>query len=538
MVLAIAFLKNKRGAFARRMPKSWSQNQALQWTGGLSLTRRILAINIFALALLAGGFFYLDSYRNRLIEDRLGRAEQNIKMLNHAIQATPETSHGDLVQAFALETKSRIRIYDRNGRKLTDSFESSSPAYAIQSLENETLANTLARYLDIIIDFVAGSNMPPDFTEPASDIAAAWPEIIDTKASTSPNTRYRLAPDRTPIITATTINASRGWSLLSTENATDITQIVRSERATLGIVILVVALVSILLSLFLARTIVRPLRRLAQAAVRVRLGRAREVTVPRLPSRNDEIGLLARSLSDMSIALRQKIDSTEAFAADVTHELKNPIASLRSALEGLGSITDPELQKQLIGIANDDVRRIDRLISDISDASRIDAELANTHFEAVDLGEMVEQLLSSREQRHANGDTQIAFAKPKKSSAIIFGDDIKLERVIENLLDNAVSFSPPNAVIEISATQTGEHVLIRVTDNGPGVDLADRSAIFDRFHSDRPEQEDFGKHSGLGLAIAKTIIEGHNGAISVKNRTDGASGACFEIMLPLSGETN
>ncbi len=200
--------------------------------------------------------------------------------------------------------------------------------------------------------------------------------------------------------------------MLITNNVRDITRIVRAERFAIGVVIAGVMLVSILLSLFLARTIARPLRHLAIAAHRVRLGRAREVVVPRLPSRRDEIGLLSRALSDMSQALRRRIDAVEAFAADVSHELKNPLASLRSAVDSLGVVKDPALQTRLLDIVRDDVMRLDRLITDVAEISRLDGELSRARFEPIDLGPLIEGLLGAREERGRNGEVRIAFARP------------------------------------------------------------------------------------------------------------------------------
>ena len=242
--------------------------------------------------------------------------------------------------------------------------------------------------------------------------------------------------------------------------------------------------------------------------------------------------MLARALSDMSNALRQRIDATEAFAADVAHEIKNPLASLRSALDGLDSVKDPKLKAQLMEVAKDDVLRMDRLISDVSEASRVDSQLAKAKFEMIDIGDMVEQLLRAREHRGGDGDVRIAFARPRKGVATAMGEDVRLERVLNNLIDNAVSFSPSGGLVEIGATRTEDKILIRISDEGPGVPEQERKAIFHRFHTERPAGETFGKHSGLGLAIARTIIEGHEGSINVHDREDGKQGACFEVCLP------
>jgi two-component system sensor histidine kinase ChvG len=334
----------------------------------------------------------------------------------------------------------------------------------------------------------------------------------------------------TPVISAAVV--VEGGVLLATNNDRSFTRAVRRQRAGIIAAMTLVIAFSVFLSIFLARTIVRPLRRLAIAAHRVRLGRSREVKVPRLPSRRDEIGLLARAVSDMSQSLRQRIDNMEAFAADVTHELKNPLASLRSAVEGLERVEDGDLRKRLMTIAREDVGRLDRLINDISEAARTDAELARATFDRVDLGPLIEQLVSSWETRRETGDARIAFARPRRDSAVVMGKPDRLARAINNIIDNAVSFSPPGGLVEIAAARVGDEVRIRIEDEGPGVPPEAREAIFNRFHSVRPEGEEFGRHSGLGLAIARAIVEGHDGEIDVQDRDDAPSGARFTIRLP------
>jgi two-component system sensor histidine kinase ChvG len=289
-------------------------------------------------------------------------------------------------------------------------------------------------------------------------------------------------------------------------------------------VVAVALLLSVQLSLFLARTIVRPLRKLVRAAVRVRLGREREVVVPRLPERGDEIGLLARAFSDMTAALRQRIDAVESFAADVAHELKNPLASLRSALESLEKVEDPALRRELSAIAAHDLQRIDRLITEIADASRIDAELSRARFERVDLGAMAARIARERDSRRSSG------AGP--GEAAIVGDGVRLERVIDNLVDNALSFSPADGTVAISVVRRGGSVELAVTDDGPGIAPELRETVFERFHSVRPADEAFGRHSGLGLAIARTIVTAHDGSLTIRDRPDRKSGAHLLVQLP------
>jgi two-component system sensor histidine kinase ChvG len=234
----------------------------------------------------------------------------------------------------------------------------------------------------------------------------------------------------------------------------------------------------------------------------------------------------------MSQSLRQRIDNIEAFAADVTHELKNPLASLRSAVDGLERVEDPALRAKLQAIIRDDVTRLDRLISDISEAARTDAELARARFERVDLGALIEQLVKAWETRRETGSARLAFARPRKNSAAVMGKADRLARAITAIIDNAVSFSPPAGLVEIAVARVGDKVRVRIDDEGPGVPADAREAIFNRFHSVRPEGENFGRHSGLGLAIAEAIVNGHDGEIDVQDRDDAPSGARFTITLP------
>ncbi|ATW04877.1 ATP-binding protein [Sphingorhabdus sp. YGSMI21] len=507
---------------------------SLRWSARLSLTTRILAVNVLAIALLAGGLFYLNNYRDRLTEERLVQARMQLTIVADALSAVDAEYKNALIRQFSSHLRARLRLYGPDGAKVIDSFALAKPSYEFVDPEKEPFRKDLARLLDRTIESLVFSAPIPKFTEPDEDLAGAWPELVAAKGETEAVSSVRLAPDRTPVIAAGKSLPDGTGTILLTANARDITRIVRAERSSVLLVILVAATVSILLSLFLARTIVQPIRKLAHAALRVRMGRSDEIAIPRMPDRRDEIGQLSRALSDMSSALRYRINATEAFAADVSHEIKNPLASLRSALEGLERVEDPALQKQLLDVANDDVQRIDRLINDISDASRVDAELARAKFEPIDIGKMLEQLLAAREQRASNLGVHIAFARPAKDVARVMGDGGRLERVFSNLLDNAVSFSPDGGLVEILATPDGEEIVIHVADQGPGVDPEQREQVFQRFHSDRPDSEAFGKHSGLGLAIAKTIIEGHQGTIRILDRPGGQSGACFEIRLPKS----
>ncbi|QNP46579.1 sensor N-terminal transmembrane domain-containing protein [Sphingomonas sediminicola] len=500
------------------------------WFGQLPLTRRILAVNLLTIVLLAFGVLYLDAFRNQLSEERLTLIHREAEMTASVLAMTPAPARDSVLLSLAKSTGSRIRLYGSDGSLRSDSWKATGPTYTLRDPTTQKWNKDAARALDRGFNALVGAKPLDDFIEPAEDKLQSWSEGTYARQTGQAVTKVRNAPDLTPVFSAAAPVGEE--TVLLTTNDREFTRTIRSQRTSLAIAMAIAVVLSVLLSLFLARTIVRPLRRIALAAHRVRLGRAREVKVPRLPSRTDEIGQLARSVSDMSQSLRQRMDNIEHFAADVTHELKNPLASLRSALDGLDRVEDPKLKLQLLAVAKDDVVRLDRLIGDISEAARTDAELARAKFEPVDLGPVIEQLVSSWEHRREKGDAHLAFARPRRATAVVLGDANRLVRAIDNIIDNAISFSPPGGLVEIAAARVGDEVRIRIDDEGPGVPEEAREAIFNRFHSIRPEEEHFGRHSGLGLAIARAIVEGHDGEIDVQDRDDAPSGARFTITLP------
>ena len=503
----------------------------LSLTNRFSLTARILIVNVLPLVLLGGGLFYLDSYRTQLIDERFKLARIEAQITAEALAgATRERQEALLVQ-IGKEQRMRLRMFDPEGRLWADSFELDEPAFEFDDIEDDNWDQQVARLLDRAVDAIVSAEPVTDYVEPEAQSADAWPEVVRAREEGLSQITLYDWRDGTPVITAAAPVGLNGATLLTTRNAVDITESVRAARSALGIAVMFILLGSILLSLYLARTIVSPLQQLSRAAVRVRQGREREVEVPRLPERGDEIGLLARAVSDMTGALRQRIDAVDSFAADVAHEIKNPLASLRSAIESLPRVTDAELRSKLTDIATHDVRRIDRLVSEISDASRIDAEMSRATLERIDMAKLVRAIIGSREDRAENRDVDIVL-NARGFAAHVLGVGARLERVVENLLDNAVSFSPPQAPIEVSIDNDGERVVLMVCDSGPGIPDDAREKVFQRFHSVRPDSEDFGNHSGLGLAIARAIAEAHDGSLSAQARPDGQQGACLRLELP------
>ncbi|GMN02597.1 stimulus-sensing domain-containing protein [Erythrobacter sp. MTPC3] len=505
--------------------------ERLSASGRLSLTARILAVNILPLALLGGGLFYLDTYRTQLINERFKLARIEAQITAEALAGATRERQDALLVQIGKEQRMRLRMFDADGTLLADSFALDTPSFEFDDINDDSWEQQLSRWLDRTVDTIVSAEAVTDYVEPEAQTADAWPELVRAREVGRSQVTLYDWEDGTPVITAAAPVALDGATLLTVRNATDITATVRAARSTLVTGVLLVLFASAMLSLYLARTIVTPLRELSNAAVKVRQGREREVEVPRLPERGDEIGRLARAVSDMTGALRQRIDAVDSFAADVAHEIKNPLASLRSAIESLPRVEDPELRRELEQIATHDVRRIDRLVTEISDASRIDAEMSRATRENIDMASLVTEIIGGRENRAENHNHRIEL-RTRGFAAKVSGVGMRLERIVENLLDNAVSFSPPEAPIEVLIDNDGNCVTLMVCDSGPGIPQDAREKVFHRFHSIRPEQEDFGNHSGLGLAIARAIAEAHDGSLIAEARPDGKPGACLRLRLP------
>jgi two-component system, OmpR family, sensor histidine kinase ChvG len=309
-------------------------------------------------------------------------------------------------------------------------------------------------------------------------------------------------------------------------------------------------MVAILLSVALAGHIAEPIRRLASSAEHVRRGVNRRVMIPDFTSRRDEIGHLSGALRDMTSSLYNRIDAIEAFAADVAHELKNPLTSLRSAVETFAYTRNDDQRARLIAIITDDVKRLDRLITDISDASRLDAELVRSQAEPVDMAQLLSTVVSLCQETRRPGEPGVALnvvPPPKgidpRTAYTVLGHDNRLGQVVRNLLDNGRSFSPPDSTVTVRLRRNARFVEIRVEDEGPGLNADNLETIFHRFYTDRPEGS-FGKNSGLGLSISKQIVEAYKGEIWAENRFGKAPpigerpilGARFVVRIPAKPE--
>jgi two-component system sensor histidine kinase ChvG len=292
----------------------------------------------------------------------------------------------------------------------------------------------------------------------------------------------------------------------------------------------------VLLSIYLAGTIARPIRRLAAAAERVRRFHGRQVLIPDFGRRGDEIGDLSASLREMTGALWTRMDAIERFAADVAHEIKNPLTSLRSAVETAARVDDPQKQRRLLAVVLEDVQRLDRLITDISDASRLDAELSRVELEPVLVGRMLEALVDVHQATQSEAAPRLLLSLPASGDGalVVPGIEDRLVQVFRNLIANAISFSPSGAPIRLAAERQGDDVVVIIEDEGPGIPEGKLEAIFERFYSERPAGEKFGTHSGLGLSICREIVEAHHGTIRLD--CPAAGGTIMEIRLPIESE--
>jgi two-component system sensor histidine kinase ChvG len=524
------------------------------------LTARILAVNVLALALLGLGLLYLGKYEASLIDTELLALKTQgaifaaalgegavIDSVGEGEQLIPELGR-QMMRRLVEPTRTRARLFDLDGHLVADSRVLRGPGGIVQI--NELPAPTEHGVFDdignLVYDWIVG-RLPhradlPVYRERADPTAADYGEVTQALHGDS-GKAVRRDPATGGLLLSVAVPVQRykqvlGAVMLSVGSA-DLEQAVRAVRLDILRVFLIALAVTVLLSLYLAGTIARPVRRLAAAAERVRRGHGRQIAIPDFRNRGDEIGDLSRAFRDMTEALWLRMDAIERFAADVAHEIKNPLTSLRSAVETAARITDPVKQRRLLAIVLEDVDRLDRLISDISDASRLDAELSRLEHAPVALDHMLATLVELHEATAPEGAPRLRLAPADGGSRatgyVVPGIEGRLVQVFRNLIANAVSFSPPGGTISLALQRDGDSVVVTVDDSGPGIPEGKLAAIFDRFYSERPSGEKFGTHSGLGLSISKQIIEAHRGTIRAENRRrdDGAViGARFVVRLP------
>ncbi|MGF7158666.1 two-component system sensor histidine kinase ChvG [Rhodoligotrophos appendicifer] len=535
-----------------------------------SLTARIILLNIAGLIILVSGILYFNQFRQGLIDARVQSLMTQGHIIAGAIAASatvdtdsivvdpdrlldlqtgnrsgpdadesrsfefpinPERA-GQILRRLISPTKTRARIYDREGILVVDSHY----LYGRGEILRFELPPPDSSPQSVVIDLWHGfnnwlfSNEYPLQKEYGNDNGKDFPEV--TASLNGAAVSVVRVNEKHEIIVSVAVPIQRfravlGALVLSTQGG-DIDDTLRGERRIILFTFMFAALVTVLLSVLLAGTIAEPIRRLALAAERVRHGVNKRVEIPDFSSRRDEIGHLSIALRDMTNALYSRIAAIENFAADVSHELKNPLTSLRSAVETLDYIKNDGQRQRLLAIIKDDLKRLDRLITDISDASRLDAELARSESRTIDIVELLNMVISIANETR-NGDQAeivLRIIPPPdnvEDAFLVTGHDIRLGQVIRNLLDNARSFSPADSTIRVRLRRVSGEVEICVDDDGTGIRPESMDKIFDRFHTDRPEGS-FGQNSGLGLSISKQIVEAHRGRIWAENRYGPPSG--------------
>ena len=520
------------------------------------ITLRILAVNVVALAVLVAGVLYMGEYRRKLIATELDAMRTHAELFAAAIaeggvvavegnprfrQALAPATVRQMVRRLVEPTGTRARAVRRRrhpDRRQPDAVRPRRPDPGRKAAARPARRRRRPRCgtrVQGLISFWSDPSDLPVYKERVEQRAADYPETAAALQGDIDGA-VRRWQNRLMLSVAAPIQHYKqvlGVVMLSRDSR-HIDTALASVRLDIVKMFGVALAVTALLSFYLSGSIARPLRRLVRAAERVRGGRLRHYAIPEMNARRDEIGELARALSEMTEALWSRMDAIEAFAADVAHEIKNPLSSLHSAVETAARVKDPDQQRQLMAIIQEDVRRLDRLISDISDASRLDAELSRGEMEPVELGPMLAMVgeLHGRDRADA---PRIAVEMADGRAYRVNGMEGRLFQVFRNLVSNALSFSPPDGRIVITVGGEPGWAEIAVADDGPGIPPGKENAIFDRFYTERPASEDFGTHSGLGLSISRQIVEAHGGTLKAENRRrpDGAVvGARFIVRLP------
>ena len=514
-----------------------------------------MAVNVLALGILVAGILYLDEYKNNLIEAELSALTTQAEMFAVALSegAVTETASGhyrvsniskQMVRRLVKTTGTRARLFRLDGQIIADSrrlvgagrmieIEELPPAKESVSM----LSKAFDLFDHIMLRFLPGRQFPPYIERPVQRITD-YPEAVASLDGEYIKSIKAGKGDLLVLSVSVPVQRYKQvlGALMLTKGSSVIDAALYEVRRRILEVFAVAIAVTVLLSIYLSGTIARPLKRLAAAAELVSNDFGRQHQIPDMSARRDEIGELATTLREMTDALWARMDATERFAADVAHEIKNPLTSLRSAVETAARLKDPEQQAKLMTIIQEDVVRLDRLISDISDASRLDAELSRTKFDLVNMGAMLATLADMHNDYNASSPkVRLERIDGDKGSLMVAGMDGRLAQVFQNLITNALSFSPKQGRITLAVARTGSEICIHVDDEGPGIPTGLEQKIFERFYTERPDLEKFGTHSGLGLNISKQIVEAHEGSIIASNRTgtDGeVVGARFSVSLP------
>lgn len=517
------------------------------------LTYKIMSLNLLAVFILVLGIAYLDEYREGLTNAEQETLSAETQLYGAVLAESAydgeefdSDAASNILNTFVAQKKQQLHLFspqadillERKTTGLESPAERITHSNKLPGLIGRGIENGFAKLVDL---FAVRFNLPtyPVFSDADyakfSDVADAVDGIMSLSAWKGQNGELILSA-ATPIRKGNDIVGL----ILVTRSDTSIENTFANTRLDILKLFLVALTITIALSLYLSGVIGHPLRQLASAAEAIREGRSQGVEIPDLSDRDDEIGELSLAMRQMTLALRHRLDSIERFSADVSHELKNPLTSMRSAIETLQKVKAENDRQRLSEIILHDLQRMDRLITDISQASRLDTELSRDVLNPIDLRDVLLPLIDTHRKPLERGSTgteeqlnTIHFTG-LGTPVMVMGHKIRLIQVFQNLISNALSFSPENSPIQVRVEQAPDRVKVTIEDDGPGIPESKLEKVFERFYSERPATEDFGTHSGLGLSIAKQIIDSHNGSIKAENRTDSEGkklGARFIVSL-------
>jgi two-component system sensor histidine kinase ChvG len=531
------------------------------------LLRRILLVNALPLFLLVAVLLYLDQYQTGLLQAEVLVLREQARIYAGALgesavrltssdspRIDPDIAVPLLRRLTEPTPDAQAKLYGPDGSVLADSRIRTGPSGGVLTeeplpppIDRGLLVGTIGRIYDQILALLPHPTPTPlvvDVTPGAPGLD--WqPDVKEEVKLDTPGQSHEMPPyirrtrDNRLLVTVAEPVERDGHTVgivLLTREAREVDASLFAVRMSILALLGLALGLTVLLSWYLSLTIARPIQRLTGAAAAMREGQGRSGSVPKaLLARRDEIGALAAALSDSATALWARMDEIEHFAADVAHEIKNPLTSIQSAIETLRRIEDPAPRQRLLAIIAEDVMRLDRLISDISDASRIDAELSRAATERVDIAPILEMLKELDDATRDENGTRLLIDAPAGANLAVQAVADRLVQVLRNLIGNAQSFSPPRGRIWLRAREEAKTVAIIIEDEGPGIPEAQLEHIFDRFYTERPSGEMFGQHSGLGLSISRQIVEALRGRISAENRRgakDNVIGARFTVWLP------
>lgn len=528
------------------------------------LTVRIIGVNAIAVICLVLGVVYLGQYHSRLVESNLKKFQTEVMLVTAAITDAYDTE-GDLAGdhlkmltgRLGATLEQQILIFNTDDKLLFDSNAliekyDIQPIFRVLNEERRILESVeiLKKTAGWLASLFPQYDRLPIFPGVSSSNADDYFDVVDAKQQNFSLTAWRNESGDVVLTSAMPVlyNSKIVGIVMLVSDDEGIKEDLADVWFNILQIFFVTLFITVALSIYLSGVIARPLRKLARSAENVRRGKLKHTEIPDMSDRNDEIGELSIVLRDMTYALWERMDTIEAFAADVSHEIKNPLTSLKSAVETAAIVKTKEDRDKLLTIIKHDIERLDRLITDISNASRLDAELSRESFEIIDFKAFMRDLLDSYKSplereaiNHANSDealkdgVMITLDLPHYDEVTVRGSEGRLIQVFQNILSNALSFSPIKTTIKIAVSVRGRRVTVTIDDEGPGIPENKLQSIFERFYSERPDYEEYGRHSGLGLSICKQIITAHNGVIYAENRVDSRSdeviGSRFVVVL-------